>query len=312
MIPDDALNQHIAILGKTGSGKTYAAKGIVERLLDERRQVVIIDPTGAWFGLRLGRNGKSKGFDIPLLGGKHADLPLAERSGGAVARLVTEQRASVVVDTGDLGVGEYTRWFTDFATTLYATIVEPLHLVIDEAHHFVPQGKVPDPAAGRMLHATNRLMSGGRSRGIRAMLITQRPAKLHKDSLTCADTLIALRVIAPQDRRAIQEWVDGCGDPAQGKAVVNSLANLKRGEGWVWYPEGGHLERVKFPRIRTYDVEAALAEAKLLRKRIAELERELAAKASDDSDVKRQVQDALSRAHAWWRSEWNRLIPMKE
>ena len=32
-LPPAALDQHLAIVGKTGSGKTYAAKGLVERLL---------------------------------------------------------------------------------------------------------------------------------------------------------------------------------------------------------------------------------------------------------------------------------------
>jgi len=305
IIPEAALGQHIAVLGKTGSGKTYAAKGIVEHLLDQHRQVCTLDPTGAWWGLRLGSDGKSKGYDVVLLGGAHADIPLAERSGAAVARLVTEQHASVVIDTSGFTVGEYTRWFIDFAGTLYTTIRDPLHLVIDEAHYFMPQGKSPDVDAGRMLHAGNRLMSGGRSKGIRGILITQRPAKLHKDSLTCADTLIAMRVIAPQDRQAIKDWIDGAGDPVKGKGVLDSLAALKRGEGWVWYPEGGHLERASFPKIGTYDssatpkhgakagpkvreikldeVHAAMAEAvkeaeandpKLLRAEIARLKRE--------------------------------------
>lgn len=303
MIPKAALDQHIAILGKTGSGKTYAAKGVVEGLLDDHRQICVLDPTGAWWGLRLGADGKARGYDIVLLGGAHADIPLAERSGAAVARLVTEQRASVVIDTSGFTVGEYTRWFIDFAGTLYTTIRSPLHLVIDEAHYFMPQGKSPDVDAGKMLHAGNRLMSGGRSKGIRGMLVTQRPAKLHKDSLTCADTMIAMRVIAPQDRGAIKEWVDGSGNAEDGRRVLDSLAGLGRGEGWIWYPEGGHLQRVTFPRIRTYDssrtpehgakagpkvseikldeVRAAMSEAvreaeahdpKVLRARIAELE----------------------------------------
>src|SRR6185295_15513138 len=96
--------------------------------------------------------------------------------------------------------------------------------VIVEAQYFMPQGRVPDPDAGRMLHAGNRLMSGGRSRGIRGMLITQRPQKLHKDALTCADTLIAMRVLSPQDRKTIKEWVDGCGNAEDGKRVLDSLA----------------------------------------------------------------------------------------
>lgn len=306
-LPAAALDQHIAVLGKTGSGKTYAAKGIVEQLLDQKRQVCVIDPTSAWWGLRLAANGKSAGYDVVLLGGKHADIPLSERSGPAVARLVTQQRANVVLDTSGMTVGEYSRWFTDFASTLYTTVRRPLHLVIDEAHYFMPQGKIPDPQTGKMLHAGNRLMSGGRSLGIRGLMITQRPAKLHKDSLTCADTLIAMRMIAPQDRAAVKEWIDGSGDPAQGKEVLGTLAALPRGEGWVWYPEGVHLVLTKFPAIRTYDssstpkhgqhagpavaaidlgeVKAAMAEAvkeaeandpKLLRAEIAKLKAEAA------------------------------------
>jgi len=325
-IPESALDQHIAILGKTGSGKTFTAKGITEHLLTRKRQVCVLDPTSAWWGLRLGADGKSRGFNVVLLGGKHADIPLAERSGAAVGRLVTQQRASVVIDTSGMTVGEYTRWFIDFAQTIYTTIRDPLHLVIDEAHYFMPQGKAPDVDAGRMLHAGNRLMSGGRSLGIRGVMITQRPAKFHKDSLTCADTLIAMRLIAPQDRAAVKEWVDGAGDADQGREVLNSLAQLQRGEGWVWYPEGGHLQRVKFPNIATYDSSATpkhgegsaptvrqidLAEVKnaladavkeaeandpaLLRKQIAELKKAAGKSPPVDTERVKALEDELER-----------------
>lgn len=313
--PKAVLDQHIAILGKTGSGKTFCAKGLVEHLLNQKRQVCVLDPTSAWWGLRLAADGKGSGFDVVLLGGEHGDIPLSERSGAAVARLVTEQRANVVIDTGGMTVGEYTRWFIDFAGTLYTTIKNPLHLVIDEAHYFMPQSRTLSVDGGKMLHNGNRLMSGGRSRGVRGMMITQRPAKLHKDSLTCADTLIAMRMIAPQDRAAVGDWIDGAGDPAKGKSVLDSLAGLARGEGWVWYPEGGYMERLKFPPIRTFDssaapkhgqkagptvtaidldeVKAAMAEAvreaeandpKLLKAEVAKLKRELAAKPTTATD----------------------------
>ncbi len=307
VIPAAALAQHIAVLGKTGSGKSYCVKGIVESLLAAGKRVGIIDPTSAWWGLRSSSDGKSPGFPILVLGGDHGDLPLPALGGAAVARLLVEQGVNLVADTSHLTVGESARWFIDFASTLYRANRSPLHLVIDEAHNFAPQGKVPDPDTGKMLHAANKLASGGRSRGIRLTMITQRPAKLHKDSLTCADTLIAMRVLAPQDREAVQDWIKGCGDLVAGKQVLDSLAQLQRGEGWVWYPEGGHLQRTKFPPIKTFDssatptdghtikapkgaadidmteIKAALADAvreaeandpKLLRKRIADLERE--------------------------------------
>jgi hypothetical protein len=261
IIPDAALGQHIAVLGKTGSGKTFAAKAsIIEPLLERGRRVGIVDPTDAWWGLRSSRDGKGAGFPVLVLGGDHGDLPLPANGGAAVARLLVEQGVNLVASTKHLTVGERTRWFIDFAGTVSRLNRAPLHLVLDEAHNFAPQGKVPDPDTGKMLHAANTLASGGRSIGIRLVMITQRPQKLHKDTLTSADTLIAMRVLAPHDRMAVEDWIKGCGDLAQGKEVLNSLAGLTRGEGWVWYPEGGHLQRTKFPQIRTFDSSATPTE----------------------------------------------------
>lgn len=255
-IPDAVLTQHIAIVGKTGSGKTFTAKGLVETLLALGRRVCVIDPTGAWWGLRSSADGTKPGFPVIILGGNHADVTLPAESGVVCAGLVADQSVQVVFDTSLMSVGDRTRWFAAFGMELFRRNTRPLHLVIDEAHMFAPQGKVPDPETGKMLHAANTLASGGRSRGVRLMMITQRPAKLHKDSLTCCDTLIAMRVIAPQDREAIEDWVSGNGDTAKAKQILNSLAGLARGEGWVWYPEGGFLERMKFPGITTFDSSA--------------------------------------------------------
>jgi DNA helicase HerA-like ATPase len=44
-LPDAALEADIAILGKKGRGKTFTAKGIVERLLGMGRRVLILDPS---------------------------------------------------------------------------------------------------------------------------------------------------------------------------------------------------------------------------------------------------------------------------
>lgn len=310
MIPEASLLHHMAVLGKTGSGKTYTAKAeVVEPLLEAGRQVAIVDPTSAWWGLRLNPDGKSASqHTIIILGGPRGDLPLTENMGSACARLITEQLASVVFDTSLMTVGERTRWFTDFAVEIYRTIRQPLTLVLDEVHNFCPQGKVPDPATGKMLHAANQLFSGGRSRGIRLVGISQRPAKWHKDALTSVDTLVVHRMLAPQDREAVKAWIDGCGDAKKGREVLDSLAGLQRGEAWVWFPEGDVLRRGKSTRIRTFDssatpdvtnarfvtveaidlgqVKAALAEAakeaeandpKHLRARIEQLEDDLAA-----------------------------------
>lgn len=252
-IPAKALEQHIAILGKTGSGKTYAAKGVVERILTDGGRVCIIDPTGAWHGLRSSATGKSAGFPVVIFGGEHADLPLGSAHGEAIAEIIGTASTPAIIDTSLMRVGERTRFFADFADALVRKNKGPLHLVIDEAHLFAPQGKVNDPQSGAMLHAANNLVSLGRSRGLRIILITQRPAKLHKDSLTQVETLVALRLIAPQDRKAVEEWIKDNADEKKGKEIISSLATLKTGHGWVWAPELNILERVTFPKIKTFD-----------------------------------------------------------
>lgn len=307
LIPKSALEHHIAVLGKTGSGKTATAKSaIVEPELAAGGRVAVIDPTGAWWGLRLDADGKSKGLPIYVFGGDHGDFPLAASQGEMMAEAIGSTNTPVILDTKLLKTGERMRFFTEFADAILRTNKGPLRLVIDEAHLFAPQagtrgaGAMPD-----MLHAANNLISLGRSCGLRIVLISQRPAKLHKDSLTQVETLIAMRLIAPQDRKAIEEWIADQADRDKGKEIIASLPSLRAGEAWVWSPEAHFLKQVQFPMPSTYDsskpqasgrtakrlspidveqlqekfarvkTEAEAKDPKILQKRIAELEQQL-------------------------------------
>ncbi|HEX9648385.1 MAG TPA: DUF87 domain-containing protein, partial [Alphaproteobacteria bacterium] len=79
---------HVAILGRTGSGKSYVAKGWVERLLRLGRRVCVIDPTSVWWGLKSSADGKAPGFPVAVLGGDHADIALTETAGELLGRTV--------------------------------------------------------------------------------------------------------------------------------------------------------------------------------------------------------------------------------
>ncbi|HRO10001.1 DUF87 domain-containing protein [Amaricoccus sp.] len=83
-IPIGTLEQHVAIVGRTGSGKSYAARGAVEGLLEAGRQVVVLDPTDVWWGLRAGADG-GPGFPVPVIGGDRADVELPAEAGAALA-----------------------------------------------------------------------------------------------------------------------------------------------------------------------------------------------------------------------------------
>jgi hypothetical protein len=104
-----------------------------------------------------------------------------------------------------------------------------------------------------MLHAANNLVSLGRSIGLRIVMISQRPAKLHKDSLTQVETLVAMRLWRRRIAAAVDDWIGEWADKDQGKEITASLPSLPTGDAWVWSPESGFLKRVHFPLARTYD-----------------------------------------------------------
>lgn len=257
-LPAAILSQHTILLGKTGAGKSSVMRLLVESLLDEEKPVCIIDPKGDWWGLKSSASGKQAGYPVVIFGGEHADVPLNAHAGAHVAELVATGNRPCIIDLGGWHVGERTRFFIDFASTLFRTTRGPRWLVIDEIHNFAPQGKVLDIDAGKMLHWANRLASEGRGKGIQLIAASQRPQKTHKDFVTSCETLIAMRVIHPLDRNAIKDWIDGCPDIEKGKEVLSQLATMPRGTGWIWSPEIGFgPKRIAFPKFSTYDSFAA-------------------------------------------------------
>jgi DNA helicase HerA-like ATPase len=242
------------VLGKTRSGKSSVLRGLVEGILEREQPVCIVDPKGDWWGIKLARDGKRPGYPVVIFGGEHADVPINAHAGAHVAELFATGNRPCLIDLGGWMVGERTRFYIDFASTLFRLTKGMRWLVIDEIHNFAPKGKVMDPDAGKALHWTNRLASEGLGKGLPMLFASQRPQKVHNDTLTSAETLIAMRVLHPSDRGAVSDWIKGCGDLELGAKVLNSLAQMDRGEGWVWSPEIGlGPERVKFPMFKTYD-----------------------------------------------------------
>src|SRR5262249_21371956 len=125
------------------------------------------------------------------------------------------------------------------------------HLILDEADLWAPQRPLPDQVS--LLGRIEEIVRRGRTRGFIPWLITQRPAVVHKDVLSQADILIAMKLTASQYRDAVGAWIEGQADRQDGKRILSELPQLQRGEGYVWAPGHGILERVGFPRIQTFD-----------------------------------------------------------
>jgi len=252
ILPPSALDERLAIVGTSGSGKTYAAKGLIERVMAGGGRVCVVDPLGVWWGLGRGMDGAAPPFPVAVFGGAHADVPFGPGMGAALGCLVGAQPMVCVVDVSDFGSASARRLFmTAFTEALYAANTEPLHLVLDEADLWAPQPTQPDGL--ELLGRVEEIVRRGRVRGFVPWLITQRPAVLHKDVLSQADILVSMKLTSSQDRAAVGRWIEGQADRAEGRRILGALPRLGRGEGWVWAPGNRVLARVAFPRIRTLD-----------------------------------------------------------
>lgn len=100
-LPDSILDDRLAIVGTSGAGKTYAAKGLVERLLSTSARICIVDPLGVWYGLRVEADGKAPAFPVAIFGGRHGDLPISEAAGALIGQAVATTNASCVIDLSD-------------------------------------------------------------------------------------------------------------------------------------------------------------------------------------------------------------------
>lgn len=251
----EAVTRQCAWIGRTGSGKTHACGKLVEGLLAAKIQTVILDSVGNWYGLRLAANGSGKGFNIPVFGGRHGDIPLEYTAGRLVAKVIVERGISVVLDISRFRKNQRDHFCMEFAEELFELKKEndsPLHLVVEEAQRVIPQHT--RKGTERLKGAFEDICKIGRNFGIGWSLITQRPQAVDKEVLNQADPLFVFQTSGKHERKAIREWIDEQGVEPE---VLKGLSKLAVGTCCFWSPQWlGRLERVHIEKKRTYDASA--------------------------------------------------------
>lgn len=254
-LPKNAVTQTFAFLARKGAGKTYSAGKLVEGLLEVGAQVIVLDPVGNWYGLRLSANGKSAGFAIPVFGGEHGDIPLESTQGEVLGKLVVDRNLSTVIDVSLFRKAERKRFVADFAEALFhhaKTSRTPRMLVLEEAQTFAPQNV--QKGEERMLGAIEDIVRLGRNYGIGSAMISQRPQSINKEVLNQCECLFVGQLNAVHERKAIEGWLVGHKGE---KGWTDELPSLPVGTMFVWSPQWLNImQKVKISKKVTYDASA--------------------------------------------------------
>lgn len=253
-LPLAAATWVISFIAKRGAGKTHNAGVLAEEMFKNGVPIVVIDPMGIFYGLRVGKGGHGNGLPIVVIGGEHADLPLIPAKAAEIAKAIVDTNISCVLDLSRMSKGEMLRVVTAFLNELYNDNRVDRHVFIEEADVFAPQ-KPFGPDATMCLNAVDNFVRRGGNKNLGCSLITQRSAVLSKDLLTQSDALVVMRTLAPQDKKAIQAWVEEQAedDKSKMKRWYDSLNILENGEAWIWKPDNPKIfEKVKFRPRETF------------------------------------------------------------
>jgi hypothetical protein len=253
-LPDEAVTWVISYLAKRGAGKTYCSSVQAEEMMKAKIPIVVLDGMGIWWGLRVSSDGQHSGLPIVVFGGEHADLPLVPEKSTEMAKAIVESNISCVLDLSPFSKYIARKIVSNFLNELYRLNRAERHVFIEESDLWAPQRPI-GPEENLCLSAVDNFVRRGGNHNLGCTLITQRSAVLNKDILTQSDCLIVLRTLAPQDKKAIQAWVEEQTD--EDKKELNkwydSLKSLDNGEAWVWHPEKPEInQKIKFRHRETF------------------------------------------------------------
>lgn len=256
LLPINGITQKFAFLGRTGSGKTYGASKLAEEMLYNGAQIIVIDPMGVWYGLRLDADGKKpSGLDIPVFGGLHGDLPLTPESGALVADILVDRRISAILDVSQMIDAEINRFSTAFGDRFFQRMkAKPnaVHLFLEECQEFLPQNTMKGEE--RKLHVFQRIAKQGRNFGIGVSLLSQRPQEINKKALNMTEVMFAFQMTGPHERKAIESWI---ADKGEDLDIVSQLPKFKVGKPHVWSPQWlGISKQISILKKKTYDASA--------------------------------------------------------
>lgn len=183
----DSVTHNAALLGVTGSGKSYLAFHLIEAYLDAGIKVLILDLTRQHWQFLQGR------------------APIALTSSSDVAAWLSSESKLAIHQFAN-ATGGFPKATADFAekcfewlqanTQLRAGVDVPARvcIVLEEAHSLIPEwNQVAQQSDTQQVNRAARVMLQGRKYGMGCLLISQRTANVTKTVLNQCNTVFALR-----------------------------------------------------------------------------------------------------------------------
>jgi len=297
---DDFVVARTAILGITRSGKTYAAKGLAEQLLDRAIPIVVFDAIGIWRFLRTPGDGpRAKGYRLVVAGGAEPDLPLTPESAPTIVRAAIRENIPLIIDLYDPKLSKK-QWRlivqTCFRTLLYEN-KGVRHIFLEESAEYAPQ-KIYD---GETYAEVEKLARMGGNVGLGITFINQRAQELNKAVLELCDNLVLLRQRGSHAIDALEKWLDRVS-PTTASAVAKALPHMTQGDCWVWAEASEQPIRTHTRPLRSFhpdrrkggEIAAAAAAAVDTKDFVERMHGELTvlierAKADDPKELRRRI-----------------------
>lgn len=237
-------SQGNAILGIKGSGKSYGATYLAERLLEAGIPFVAFDPIGVWRYLKVPGNGK--GFPVVVAHPENGDLPLTPQSAPEIVRAAMRENVPLVIDLYSIRLSK-ADWRTIVETCIRILLYENKtlrHVFIEEAAEFCPQ-RIGDQQ-GKVYAEIEKLARMGGNASLGYTLINQRAEEVNKAVLEICDCLILHRQRGKNSLMSLSKWLDFANKDTA-KEIIASLPTLGPGDCWIWQGESGLPVRCHFP-----------------------------------------------------------------
>lgn len=210
----EAVSHHMALLGVTGSGKSFLAREIIKELQQDTK-IICVDFTGEW---------KNELEKVPLvitvLNKENInDFLNDDKKVGVVELPVMSNTVEVISATEKLF-----EIIFNFAKKKYdEKNPTKISLVLEEAHTIVPEEKflgVNNWDSKAIVNKMGQIALQGRKYGIGLLVIAQRTANVSKTVLTQCNTVICFQAFDETSFNFLGNYI--------GKDLVQTLPNLKQ------------------------------------------------------------------------------------